>query len=256
MDPVVIVCDYAEPNGGSAVLSLALARGLAARGVKVTYLSGDAPRDLGPVRHVALGSASLLEMSRARAMREGYWNRAAHDALARLVREMPGAIFHVHSWAQILSPSVFDALRPVAGRTVVHAHDAFLGCPNGVAYVFGRDEVCHRRALSASCLATPCDKASGLHKAWRSLRHARLRRSFDPRLPWGAIALLHPLQSDRLLSEGHPRARLRVHPNPAAPWTDARLSPEEGTEALFVGRLEPGKGARVLARAAARGRAD
>lgn len=251
MRPVVIVSDFAVPNGGAAILALTLARGLAARGVSVTYLSGDAPRDLGPIRHVGLGAGTLLQEGRGTAMSRGLWNREARSALSRLVAKMPGALFHVHGWAQILSPSIFAALRPVASRTVIHAHDAALNCPNGVAYVYGRDEPCARVALSPRCLSTGCDKRSAVHKAWRSLRHARLRSALRG-APWGAVALIHPSQLDRHRREGFDGRTLRVHRNPAMPWATDRIPAEERSGALFVGRLDPGKGARLLARAAAR----
>jgi glycosyltransferase involved in cell wall biosynthesis len=256
-DRVCIVNDASVARGGATSLAILAACQLAARGVPVTYLCGDAGeapelRAAG-VELRALGAARLMQTGRARAAAQGIWNAAARAFLARAVAELdgPGTVWHLHGWAQILSPAAFAALAPVAARTVVHAHDMFLACPNGVYMDFPRGEVCGRVPLSAACLATNCDKRSRAQKGWRVLRQAALRRAFDQRRPWAAVAMIHPAMAERLTRGGVAARHLTTLRNPARPWSATRVPAEDNREVLFVGRLEPEKGVEHLAEAAA-----
>ncbi|WP_170168742.1 glycosyltransferase family 4 protein [Rhodovulum iodosum] len=255
-DRVVIINDSATAQGGSAVLALLLVELLRARGVPVTFIAGDTgdnPRlaEIG-VDIVALGEVPLLGRGKLEALRKGIDNPAAREMVARFVAETdtPGTIYHVHSWAQIFSPSIFSALAPVAARTVVHAHDMFLACPNGVYMDFHHGLHCTRRPLSADCITTHCDKRSYPQKLWRVARQAALFRQFGQALPWAGIAMIHPGMTEPLQRAGYPAERLVTVRNPASPYTDHRIPAEENAGALFVGRVEPDKGVEDLIEAA------
>ncbi len=263
MEPqrIVVINDASTARGGATGLALLSVRLLRARGLEVTFVCGDSGEgaDLAAsgAEVVALGQGRLLARGRVAAARDGLWNRAALRLLSDwiAVRDTPGTVYHLHGWAQILSPSVFAALAPVARRTVVHAHDFFLACPNGVYMDFQRMEPCRRVPLSADCLATHCDKRSRPQKGWRVLRHAGLRRAFA-RGDWAAVAMIHPDMAGPLARGGVPAARLVPLRNPveaAGPerGRPERVRAERNARVVFVGRLSEEKGPADLARATA-----
>ncbi|MDF1856200.1 glycosyltransferase [Pseudooceanicola sp.] len=253
---VVILNDTAVSDGGTAALALLSARLLRARGHQVTFISGD-DGDSGElaalgIRLIALGGRALLDQSRAKAAWSGLYNPQTRDAIAALIaaEDTPDTVYHLHGWAGILTPAVFDALKPVARRSYIHAHDSFLACPNGVYYDFPRQQPCTRAPLSLSCLTTNCDKRAMHHKVWRSLRHGLLRRAFDTRLPWAGVLILHPGMVAGMTRAGIPAHLLQVVRNPAEPLTPTRIKAEANRRFAFIGRIEPGKGLRTLCDAA------
>jgi glycosyltransferase involved in cell wall biosynthesis len=252
---IVQINDLSRPQGGASALATALAEGLARRGSQVTFLCGDegansALADAGVDIH-GLGSARLLDLPRSRALLNGLYNHKAHRLVASWIgqHDTPQTVYHVHGWAQILSPSIFAALAPVRHRTVLSAHDFFLACPNGAFVEFSTGEPCLRKPLSLSCLATGCDRRGGLDKAWRVLRHAMLGRWLDPAaVPM--ILTIHAAMLPYFERAGFPRQCLETLPNPVTPWSETRIPVEQNRKALFVGRLEATKGPDLAAAAA------
>ncbi|MEM9248036.1 MAG: glycosyltransferase [Pseudomonadota bacterium] len=259
-DRIVMVADSAFARGGATSLVRRAIRALRARGRAVTLLCGElgdeAQDPMGPLHAcgaevVTLGQGRLRSKGALTAARQGLWNVQAQDMVARWVaaHDTPRTLYHLHGWAQILSPAAFAALAPVAPRTVLHAHDFFLACPNGVYMDFPRQEVCRRAPLSGACLSTQCDKRSAAQKGWRLLRHRHVRRALSA-VPWGAVAMIHPAMAEPL-RRGGVTIPLHVVLNPAAPFATARIKAERNRALAFVGRLDPEKGAADLAVAAA-----
>ena len=253
---IVIINDASTARGGATGLALLSARLMRARGLGVTLFCGDAGDNpalaADGIEVVAAGGARLLDQSRGKAMMAGLWNAAARDALAAHIArtDTPGTVYHLHGWAQILSPAIFTALHPVAARTVVHAHDFFLACPNGVFTDYRTATPCRRVPLSLDCLTTNCDKRSYPHKLWRVARSATLRRVFDQRLPWGAIATIHPDMAPMLALAGLDTARMVTLRNPVTAWSATRVPAEANRQLFYVGRVEEDKGVRDLIAAA------
>ncbi len=248
LDRVVVIDDYSTARGGAtalAVLSAKLLRGL---GIAVTYICGDdgANEELASlgVSIVRLNSRDLLSSSRAKAFATGVHNPAAGSMISAWVRanDTPGTAYHIHGWHQILSPIVFDALAPVAERCVVHAHDFFTGCPNGAFFDYQAQEICERRPLGMSCIATSCDKRSYAHKLWRTVRGANLFRTLRSRPAFGRIVLLHEKMAEFLVRSGYKPERLTTIRNPIAPLTAERIGAENNDEFVFIGRLDEEKG--------------
>lgn len=248
LDRVVVIDDYSTARGGAtalAVLSAKLFRGL---GLAVTYICGDdgASEELASldVSVVKLNSRDLLSANRVKAFATGIHNPAAASMISAWVRanDTPRTAYHVHGWHQILSPAVFDALAPVAGRCVVHAHDFFTGCPNGAFFDYQAQEICQRRPLGASCIATSCDKRSYAQKLWRTARGANLFRALRSRPAFGRIILLHEKMAEFLEGSGYQPERLITIRNPIAPLTAERVAAEDNDEFVFIGRLDEEKG--------------
>lgn len=255
---VVMINDTSTSQGGAAVLALMAARGLVARGRDVAWVTGDDGQtaDLAAlgVPVTALGERPLVELPAKKAIPTGLHNgRAAamvRDFVAR--EDRPDTVYHVHAWAHIFSPALFTALRPVARRTVIHAHDMFLACPNSVFMDYQKNEVCTRNPLSLSCITTHCDKRSYAQKLWRVGRQAAVWRNIGDLHDWGGIIAIHPAMSPRIGRAGFPEGRIFTVRNPVVPYSEARIPAEDNRGLLYVGRLEEDKGAGDLAAAAAR----
>lgn len=255
---VVILNDTSRANGGTAVLAMLSARLLRERGLEVVYAcgdNGDAPdlKALG-IEVLAAGSAELLEKPKWRSLREGIHDPSMTAFVSGIIRrfETRGTIFHLHGWAQIFSPAIFAALRPVAPKVLVHAHDLFLACPNGVYMDYQKNLSCGRTPLSLDCVLTDCDKRSYPQKLWRVARQANLKRLFVPQDGWAGIVQIHPGMTMRLTRAGYPESFLHTLRNPTRAYTDFRVPAEENDALLYVGRLEADKGPLELAQAAAR----
>ncbi|MBB3654861.1 glycosyltransferase involved in cell wall biosynthesis [Rhizobium sp. BK650] len=248
LDRVVVIDDYSTARGGATALAILSAKLFIGLGIAVTYICGDDGTNeelasLG-VSIVKLNSRDLLNSSRAKAFATGIHNPAAGSMISSWMRanDTPQTIYHVHGWHQILSPAVFDALAPVADRCVVHAHDFFIGCPNGAFFDYQAQEICQRHPLGASCIATSCDKRSYAQKLWRTARGANLFRALRNRPAYGTIVLLHEKMADFLVGSGYQPGRLITIRNPIAPLTAERVAAEENDEFVFIGRLDEEKG--------------
>ncbi|MEM8728771.1 MAG: glycosyltransferase family 4 protein [Pseudomonadota bacterium] len=253
---VVVINDHSQPNGGAAVLLLSELRKLRRRGIPVTLITGDAGdnpdlADLG-VEVIAAGGADLLNRPKLEAATQGMYNAKAREMVADVIasRDAPGTVYHVHNWSQILTPAIFEALRPVAPRVFMHGHDSFLACPNGMFMDYRHKKVCTRVPLSAACLSTNCDKRSYPHKLWRAARHGLLYRCLDRRAPWGGVIAIHPRQADGFRRAGFADHMIHVVRNPAKPYVPGRVPAEDNRVLVYVGRLEKDKGVMDLVRSA------
>ncbi|MGO7542515.1 glycosyltransferase family 4 protein [Rhizobium ruizarguesonis] len=248
IDRVVIIDDYSVARGGAtalAVLSAKLFRGL---DIPVTYICGD---DAANVELVALGvsmvglnSRDLLSAERAKAFVTGIHNGTAVRMVANWIaaKDTANTVYHVHGWHQILSPAIFRALAPVARRCVVHAHDFFTACPNGAFFDYQAQEICLRRPLGGSCIATACDKRSYSHKLWRVARGSNILRLLKDQAGFDRIILLHEKMAGFLIGAGYRPERLTTIRNPVAPLSIKRIEAETNDEFVFIGRLDEEKG--------------
>lgn len=249
--------DSSTARGGATGLALLAARLLAERGREVVFLCGDSGDDpalaeLG-VPVVALGGQRLLSSGRPEAMVRGLWNQRGATFVARWMAEngRPDDVWHLHSWAQIWSPSIFRALRPVWDRLVVHGHDYFIACPGGGFWNYPDASTCELIPLSRRCVTSNCDKRNRVHKVWRLGRQRLLGDAFTgPHMP--LVLLIHPGMATAFERSGLDPSRLKVLRNPAQPFLPEAASPQDHKQILYVGRFAAEKGALELAMAAAR----
>ena len=255
---IVVVNDDSVARGGTAVLAVMSAKALADRGHEVIWLCGDAGANPALAQHgievVALGSRPLLDLPAKRALVEGVHNQLAARLVTDFVarRDTAETVYHVHSWAQIFSPAIFQSLKRVSRRTLLHAHDMFLACPNGVYMDYQRNRACARIPNSLDCITTHCDKRSYAQKLWRVVREARVHRGLGDLTRWGGIAVIHPGMKEKLGRAGYRADRLFTVRNPVIPFTNERIEAEANSALLYVGRLEADKGVGGVTAAAAR----
>jgi len=252
IDRIVVLNDLARPKGGASFLALTSAREFAARGLRVTMITGDdtpLSGDTDGIEFACLGTDRLLERPKLNAVFDGLYHRAGRDHVANWIarNDTPGTVYHLHGWSQILSPSIFDALKPVAPRVVSTAHDFFLTCPNGAHFDFRSGTACTRKPLGSACLSAPCDRRSHAHKLWRYARHAIQRpraNAVDSRQ-----LLIHDAMRPFMRSAGIKDDRMRTVPNPVTAWTQAPVAAASNRDVLFVGRMEATKGIDLAAEA-------
>ena len=258
LDRVVVINDVATARGGATGLALLSIRLLRAAGIPVTMMTGDngANPELAAlgVDVAALGDEHIAKAGVMTALAKGIYNPSSRSLLADWIRknDSPGTVYHVHGWSKILSPSIFAALSPVAKRTLLHAHDFFLACPNGAFQDYQRHETCFRVPLGLSCLTTNCDKRSYVQKLWRAARQQTLSLLLGKDFAGTPVLMVHDRMRDFFVRSGFADSRLQVLRNPVEPFTTKRVEAERNDVFYFVGRVEAEKGVEDAAAAATR----
>lgn len=253
---VVVLNDRSLALGGATGLALLSARLLRQRGIPVTLLVGDAGENAAlteadiPVH--GLGGATLLQAGAAASLRRGLYNPATLDLVADWIRrhDDPGTIYHLHTWTQILSPSVFTALRSVQDRLFVSAHDFFLTCPNGAYALYRQGRLCPHVPLGIACVTTNCDRRSYTHKLWRVARQAVQARTLRYGDGSPQVLAIHAAMRPLLVRGRVPDEAITIVPNPIQPWSPTRIPAERNGKFVFVGRLHKEKGPDLAAKAA------
>ncbi|WP_244530037.1 glycosyltransferase family 4 protein [Rhizobium sp. NFR07] len=256
IDRIVVINDFSIARGGGTALALLSVRLLRETGVRVTYICGDDGQNPEfsalDVEVVALRGDPILSAKRHRAMIEGLHNARAREMVERWVaaNDSAGTVYHVHGWSKIMSPAVFEALAPVSHRTVLHAHDFFLACPNGSFYDYRREMPCGCKPLAAGCVLRNCDKRNYAQKLWRVARSSRLRSLlFAPNRRYGRVLLIHQGMAGDFRQAGYTDEALHALRNPTVPFQADRVRAEDNRDFFYIGRLEPEKG--ILEAAAA-----
>ncbi|HEY4299515.1 MAG TPA: glycosyltransferase [Candidatus Didemnitutus sp.] len=255
---IVILNDYASTNGGSTAVAVTSALGLAAAGHRVIYFSGVGPvaPDLAAVPNVQVHCLGEEEIGRDprrwRAFFSGLYNRNAARRLRQVLAGLDPArtVVHAHTWTKALSPSVLAAALDLGFPLAVTLHDFSIVCPNGGFFVYGRNEICRRRPLSASCLACSCDRRNVGHKAWRSVRTYLQNRHLRIADRVAHYVAVSRFSADVLRPHLPARTAITVVP-PPVPCRDEGPAPiGQNREFVFAGRLVPEKGVRLFATAA------
>ena len=254
---IVLVADHGAINGGQAKVAIESALGLAARGHAVTLFAAVGPVDprleAAGVRVVCLGQDDVTTTRNPLAFAaQAIWNGYAAEALAaELARHRPGeALVHVHAFAKALSPSIGRALRAAGHPCLYTMHEFFLVCPTGGFYDYRAGEICHRRPMSASCIATNCDTRSYPRKVARMVRHLGMNHVAGLPSLFDHVVTISALQESvvrPLLPAGTVLHRVDN------PVSVTQCPPKDVPgDFLFVGRISTEKGARIFAEAARR----
>lgn len=252
---IVVIHDSIEVRGGATALARLSAQLYKQLGFDVTYIAGG--EDTGDLRKegidvVGIGADKLSTGSRAKGMLDGLYNDKTVSVISDWIakNDTPETAYHLHNWAQTLSPSVFKALRPVEHRTVMSCHDLFNVCPNGGLIHFGRGTPCQLKPMSAACWASQCDRRSSVHKYWRMLRQVRLNTlaKFDTNEM--TFVCLHKGMEKLMVRAGFSSPNVTSITNPATAYVETRVPAETNKKFLFVGRLNKEKGADLAVEAA------
>ena len=253
-DRVVVINDSSVVRGGVGYLATSLVRGLHENGVPVTFITGDHGPDtaIEGVELIALGGQRLID-NQAGSVVRGLYNTSVRRAVGAWIaaNDTPGTVYHLHNWAHILSPSIFDALAPVVERCVVHAHDFFLACPNGAYLDYPGAAVCERTPLSLDCIRTQCDKRNFGHKLWRVGRHMVLDNRLTPFRELATFVLIHEAMMPWITRSRAPERMVAIS-NPVDPFGPVVPAPENNARIFHIGQVQRQKGVFELAEAARR----
>lgn len=253
---IVVIHDSLEVRGGATVLARLSAQLYRDQGFEVTYIAGGQgtadDTELEGINVLEIGSQSLLRGARLKSMVRGINNPETVDFIANWIREndTPDTAYHLHNWAQTLSPSIFKALRPVEDRTIMSCHDVFNICPNGGLINFGSGLPCQLKPMSVSCWASQCDRRSSVHKYWRMTRQVHLNRTAQFDRSQITYVCLHKGMEDLMRQSGFTPPFLTSVTNPATGYTSDRIEAERNDTFLYIGRLNREKGADLAVEAA------
>ncbi len=254
---IVICLDHASVTGGQAKVAFDSAIGLKAAGHRPIVFAAAGPIDPllrdNQIEVVCLGQTDLLgASSKLQGAVQGVWNGPAQRALKNLLAGMPPGrtIVHVHGWAKALSPSIAPAIRASGLPAIFTLHDYFLFCPTGGFYDYNAHELCERKPLGASCLATNCDAVSYPRKIWRSARLGLANGIVGLRDVFSDFICISNVQRD-IVAPYLPKDR-RVHAisNPVGADDLGLKADSASGEIVFVGRVSPEKGPLLFAEAA------
>jgi glycosyltransferase involved in cell wall biosynthesis len=254
---VVVLNDYASPTGGSTMVALASAIGLARRGVHVTLFTCVGPvapqlRDVPNLDVICLGQPEIARNpSRTAAMIGGLRNGRAVRALRRVLSGSPRdrTVVHAHTWTKALSPFALAAVEDAGFPLAITLHDFFAACPNGGFFDYGKNELCERRPLSRSCWACRCDRRSHAQKLWRNLRTTLQNHLL--RVPRRATCFIGVSEFSvaRLRPFLPADVPVQMVRNPVDAARTAPAPVQRNRAFVYVGRFEQEKGVRLFAEA-------
>ena len=255
---LVLVCDTAFIDGGSAQVALTSALELADRGYHVTIFAGVGPALPELLAHpnidvVCLDQKDILsDTSRLRAATQGLWNLSAARAFDALLAncDRDETVVHVHCWTKSLTASPIHAALRHHFRTVITLHEFFTVCPIGSLYNHPRAEICNLQPMSLACVRENCDSRSYAHKVWRVARQVMQQRVAG--VPARVRDFITVSELSHEVLEPLLPATSRLHPVAypiAAVRADAVDAAAHGSFA-YVGRLSMEKGADLFAAAA------
>lgn len=253
---VVVLNNHCHVQGGASRVAIDEAIGLANSGADVTFVGAVGPicAELAsaPLKVVCLGQMELAAAAgRPGVILQGLWNVRAARALAALLAtlEPRRTIIHLHGFTQALSTSPVRSALERGFQVVYTMHDFFLACPNGSFFDYVANVPCQRRAMSADCITTNCDKRQYAQKLYRVARSAAQLHA--GRLPSGVknYIALSRRSEDLLRPYLPPDARIHSVPNPIDIQKMPPVSVACNERLVAIGRLDPEKGIDVLLRA-------
>ena len=259
---LILISDSAIVDGGAAKVALQTAKIMNTCDINVTFFSGgqefdksyfsDADMDVCLFKKCSLRSG---DRSLGNALK-GIWDRDVYRVLRKLLAGFNASdtLVHVHSWASVLSPSIFGAICDSGLSCVITAHDYCMACPNCCFFDFQKGEICCCKGASTACLIRNCDKDSVAVKAFRLLRFARQSRVLQKLKPH--IVCVSEYQRTRLDNVLPFSNTCSVVMNPveiANSCSNAKKSlSKEDMPFLYVGRISEEKGCDLFCEACTR----
>lgn len=175
------------------------------------------------------------------------WNPCVVHEMKKLIERERPQVMHVHNTFPLISPAVFRAARGTGTATVLTLHNYRLFCAKAIPLRQGKPCVeCLDRRSVVPALRYGCYRDSRLATLPLALSIALHRRLSTWQREVDAFIALTRFQRDTMVAAGLPADRLHIkphfYPDPPAPlpWQ------ERNSVVVYLGRLSPEKGVRVL----------
>ena len=215
----------ATPSGENQLVRAEIAL-LRDHGVDVVELLADSDDIAGGVRGVLQAAPGPV------------YSRSGVRRLTRLLDETRPDVVHLHNVFPLISPWVARVARRRGVPVVQTVHNYRHGCVNGLHLRDGRP--------CTDCLGTRFGLAAVQHGCYRGSRVQTVPMTVGQvvhRGTWrddvAGYFVLTPFMRDKLVVTGVPADRIRVRPT----WVpDPGVAAGEGTDVLYVGRLDEPKG--------------
>ena len=228
---VLMAHTYYQIRGGEDECYDAEVRLLRDMGIKVDLYKDDNQR--------------VSDMGKLAAARSTIWSKDAYNGIRAKLRANPADIVHVHNYLPLISPAAYHAAKDEGAAVVQTLHNYRLMCPNGTFYRDGH----------------VCEDCLGKTTAWPSIRHACYRGSRAGSATIASMLTYHRMidtyrskvdlyfaQNEFMrrkhIEGGIPAERIIIKPNFVS--VDAGMGSGDGDYALFVARLTPEKGVKLL----------
>ena len=254
---IVIVNDFGHVRGGADRVAIDTAKGLAARGYKVTFFCAVAPIDKElqekNIEVVCLNQADILtDKNRIRAGIRGLLNLSAAYIFLQTVKKYTAndTVIHIHTLSKAISASIIPIAKILKIKIVYHCHDYGLLCPNLGFYDYQQQSICKAEPLGIKCMGTNCDRRSYLHKLWRVARQMIMNVLGIKKLD--AYVYISNFSKNVLQKNGLKNVKMEYLPNFVDTVKKERVKAENNRDYIFVGRLSKEKNPEIFALAASK----
>lgn len=197
------------------------------------------------VARLTLDNDAVDGMNRLALAATTVWSREGKRAVEAAAREHRADVVHFHNTLPLVSPAGYYGARAAGAAVVQTLHNYRLICPGALLHRAGAPcEQCVGKAFALPGVVHGCyrgSRAATLAVAATNTVHGALgtwTRAVD------RYIAITPFARERFVAGGLPAHRIAVKPNPLA--RDPGVGTGAGGFALFVGRLDTGKGVDTL----------
>lgn len=200
------------------------------------------------VGRLTVSNDSVSDLSRLELARTTLWSRAGHDVVEAAARDHRADVVHFHNTLPLISPAGYYGAHAAGAAVIQTLHNFRLICPGALLYRDG----------------APCEVCVGKSFAAPGVRHGCYRGSRSATLAVASMTAVHRVAGtwkravdryiaitdfarDKFIAGGLPADRISVKANPLS--ADPGQGENGGDFALFVGRLDAGKGLASVLRA-------
>lgn len=243
---IVILSDFGMMNGGAAKVAITHALSFASNtNYSVTYICCEI-NERAKEKLINSGvEVKCFDLNRKNDIRGVFYyifNIKAYFKLRKYLSEFKfdeSVVFHVHTYVNIFSSSVFLALRDFKSKVFLTAHDYFTICPNGAHYNYITRKNCSFKGNSHQCWSNNCDKRNLPHGILRNIRFFVEKIIFIRYAP--KFVSISKLSNRKLLSFGYESTTI-LNPIFDLPCVSNKDSFAERRGLLYIGRPDYEKG--------------